>query len=95
MDCGFSIVDEIVTKRVKLGEEAMLGTINEIIRDNGSLFREYVINEDFIINALKKQIPVSIEEHNKQCSCRAFDYMDFKCTKPVPYCCVCGQKIKW
>ena len=60
LDCGFSIVDEIVTKRMKLGEEAILGTVNEIVRDNGSLFREYIINEDFIIDALTKKIPRKI-----------------------------------
>ena len=47
------------------------------------------------IEALEKQIAKKIEEHNKTCKCRVFDYMDYECTQRVPYCCVCGQKLDW
>lgn len=50
---------------------------------------------DIAIEALEKQIAKKIEEHNKTCKCRVFDYMDYECTQRVPYCCVCGQRIDW
>ena len=50
---------------------------------------------DICIKALEKQVGTKIEEHNKTCKCRVFDYMDYECTLRVPYCCVCGQKIDW
>lgn len=50
---------------------------------------------DMCIEALEKQIAKKIEEHNKTCKCRVFDYMNYECTQRVPYCCVCGQKIDW
>jgi hypothetical protein len=50
---------------------------------------------ELIIEALEKQVAKKIEEHNKTCKCRVFDYMDYECTQRVPYCCVCGQKIDW
>ena len=76
-------------------------SISEIhkLRDNGLSHTEVTdkIQEamDMGIEAIEKQIAKKIEEHNKTCKCRVFDYMDYECTQRVPYCCVCGQRIDW
>lgn len=63
---------------------------------NDSLTRQDCQNAiDKAIKIVEKQMPMNLEEHNKQCGNRVFDYMDYECTKRVPYCCVCGQAIKY
>lgn len=63
--------------------------------EHNSLYKNRKMYAELAIEALEKQIPKKIEEHNKTCKCRVFDYMDYECTQRVPYCCVCGQKILW
>lgn len=80
-----------MSKRTRL-----LGRLKHVYSHNTKLVLD-VENKDIelIIEALEKQVAKKIEEHNKTCKCRVFDYMDYECTQRVPYCCVCGQKIDW
>ena len=74
----------------------LLSKLKHVYSHNTKLVLD-VSNDDIglIIEALEKQVAKKIEEHNKTCKCRVFDYMDYECTQRVPYCCVCGQKIDW
>ena len=80
-----------MSKRTRL-----LNKLKHVYSHNTKLVLD-VDNNDIglIIEGVEKQIAKKIEEHNKTCKCRVFDYMDYECTQRVPYCCVCGQRINW
>lgn len=69
----------------------------ETLRYKANNIKAHIEPEFFneVANKLEKQVAKKVEEHNKTCKCRVFDYMDYECTQRVPYCCVCGQKIDW
>lgn len=87
----------------KFGEE-IFGTCNRILTESG-VKTEYVLNKEFIVNAVKKAIATKPTEQGEQKAKTLLGEMwlnNGKCPncheKVVEfekYCCECGQKLDW
>ena len=93
---------KLVVQQVKRIDRAIMGTIREIAKDAG-ITDVYLVDENFVVNALKRQIPMEPDSHEHQW------HMYHNCPvcgnnlkppgvlqfKNGSYCDQCGQKIQW
>jgi len=97
-----SITHNMVVQRVKQVDRALMEGIVETAKING-ITDVYLLDEDFIVNALKRQIPMEPISTPWQ-----WDVSHYcpTCRNPLnapgleqfqngSYCDRCGQKIKW
>lgn len=93
------LIDEYVVIVEEKLDNAIFGVCNKILKDEG-ITHEYVLNKEFIVNAVKKQIPVK----------PVGEYTNYKCpvcgrrvrsgkgssSRGVDHFCQrCGQKLDW
>ena len=91
------MVSEVFIKWQKDIDNAILGEIKEKAIEHG-IKTEYILNEEAIISALKKQIPIKpkvLKVHDIS----NYKYGDCQCGEHIidddKYCSNCGQKIDW
>lgn len=88
-----SIINEIAVGHAKLVDDTIFMEVSEIVKENGIL-SQYLINEDFVIPALKNYIPrnphlMSFNLHCPSCNKVLNDYEGLK----ECFCKYCGQRI--
>ena len=98
MDNIASLIEKITIERRAKMEKAILGEIQQIAVENG-YETKIVLNEQHIIDTLKRQIPQKVNislkgttDWNTKCHCPV-------CSKDLfdgqKYCGHCGQLIDW
>lgn len=91
------IVEHLSVERKKKLDNAILGEIKEIIKDN-SLDTVIVLDETAIVNALKKQIPKK-PKFKKSVKSQTFELRCPNCGAVLqsdsPHCKYCGQALDW
>lgn len=97
-----SITRNLIVQRVKQIDRAIMDTIREAARLNG-ITDVYLVDEDFVVNALKRQIPMDPDSSHGQWSVTHYCPMcgnilkapTLDMFKNGSYCDKCGQKIQW
>lgn len=97
-----SITQKYLVQRVKQMDTELMKACLEIAKDAG-ITDVYLINEDFVLNALKRQMPMDPDSHEHMwhmyhncpvCgnNLKSPGVLQFK---NGSYCDQCGQKIQW
>jgi hypothetical protein len=97
-----SISRKFMMKRVKQIDQTIIHMCLEIAKESG-VTDLYLIDEGFVLNAMKKQIPMeprsdpSAWDIHHYCPVRhnGLDAPTVQMFKDGSYCDRCGQKIKW
>lgn len=105
MEYNERYIEQIAIERAKALDRAIVGEIQEIALEHG-IEKKIVLNEDFIVSALNKQIPKKpvSTTHNllngfscPNCGLKILfeDKQGFITGNKQRYCDNCGQKIDW